>query len=165
MRYTLWNSVPAKSCPTSPACSSWRLRIWAIGSSRRHRGKSRRRQYSERTDKVTFRGALAMPSGIPSFLKQPDFRAFWTKVPAWAAVEYRARKRMKSLPSATELCGKLGCAPKARVTCGGRFHPDSCRLVWKLTSGSVGQLAGLEPRDKGRLGRLSDPAGRNVSEV
>jgi len=24
---------------------------------------------------------------------------------------------------------------------------------------------GLEPRDKGRLGRLSDPAGRNVSEA
>ena len=64
-----------------------------------------------------------------------------------------------------ELCGKVGCAPKARDTCGGRFHPDSCRLVWKLTSESVGQLAGLEPRDKGRLGRLSDPAGRNVSEV
>ena len=64
-----------------------------------------------------------------------------------------------------DYASKYACAPKARVTCGGRFHPDSCRLVWKLTSGSVGQLAGLEPRDKGRLGRLSDPAGRNVSEV
>ena len=64
-----------------------------------------------------------------------------------------------------ELCGNLGCAPKARVTCGGRFHPENCRLVWKLTSGLDGQPAGPEPRDKGRLGRLSDPAGRNVSEV
>ena len=27
------------------------------------------------------------------------------------------------------------------------------------------QPAGLEPRDKGRLGRLSDPTGRNVSEA
>ena len=30
------------------------------------------------------------------------------------------------------------CAPRARITYGGRFHPESCRLVWKLTSGSVG---------------------------
>ncbi len=30
------------------------------------------------------------------------------------------------------------CASKARVTYGGRFHPDSCRLIWKLTSGSAG---------------------------
>jgi hypothetical protein len=29
------------------------------GTSEHHRGKSRRRQYSERTDKVMFRGALA----------------------------------------------------------------------------------------------------------
>jgi len=38
-------------------------------------------------------------------------------------------------------------------------------LIWKLTSGSAGQPEGLEPRDKGRLGRLSDPVGRNVSEA
>jgi putative tryptophan/tyrosine transport system substrate-binding protein len=30
------------------------------------------------------------------------------------------------------------CAPKARNTCGGRIHPESCRLIWKLTSGSAG---------------------------
>jgi len=57
------------------------------------------------------------------------------------------------------------CASKARVTYGGRFHPESCRLIWKLTSGSAGQLAASKPRDKGRLGRSSDPAGRNASEV
>src|SRR5208283_6011772 len=56
-------------------------------------------------------------------------------------------------------------ASKARVTYGGRFHPDSCRLIWKLTSGTAGQPAGPKPRDKGRLGRSSDPAGRNASEV
>jgi DNA-binding transcriptional LysR family regulator len=22
------------------------------------------------------------------------------------------------------------CAPKARITSGGRFHPESCRLIW-----------------------------------
>jgi hypothetical protein len=22
------------------------------------------------------------------------------------------------------------CAPKARITNGGRFHPESCRLIW-----------------------------------
>jgi hypothetical protein len=30
------------------------------------------------------------------------------------------------------------CAPKARIISGGGFHPESCRLIWKLTSGSVG---------------------------
>jgi len=24
----------------------------------------------------------------------------------------------------------MQCAPKARVTSGGRFHPESCRLIW-----------------------------------
>ena len=37
--------------------------------------------------------------------------------------------------------------------------------VWKLTSGSAGQPAGPKPRDKGRLGRLSDPVDRNGSEA
>lgn len=38
-------------------------------------------------------------------------------------------------------------------------------MIRKLTSGSAGQLAGSKPRDKGRLGRPSDPTGRNASEV
>ena len=57
------------------------------------------------------------------------------------------------------------CAPKARTISEGGSHPESCRLIWKLASGSVGQLAGSKPRDKGRLGRLSDPAGRNSYEA
>src|SRR6266702_2463313 len=61
--------------------------------------------------------------------------------------------------------GSWQCAPKARITSGGGFHPDSCRLIRELTSGSAGQPEGLEPRDKGGLGRLSDPAGRNASEA
>ena len=32
----------------------------------------------------------------------------------------------------------LRATTRARVTYGGRFHPDSCRLIWKLTSGSAG---------------------------
>ena len=59
----------------------------------------------------------------------------------------------------------LKCASKARIIYGGRFHPESCRLIRKLTSGAAGQLASSKPRDKGRLGRPSDPTGRNVSEV
>src|SRR3977135_256583 len=57
------------------------------------------------------------------------------------------------------------CAPRAPISSGGRYHPESCRLIWKLTSGSAGQPEGLEPRDKGRRGRLSDPAGRNACET
>ena len=40
-----------------------------------------------------------------------------------------------------------------------------CGFERRLTSGSVGQPAGSKPRDKGRLGRLSNPMGRNVSEA
>jgi Isochorismatase family len=34
--------------------------------------------------------------------------------------------------------GLWPCHPKARIISGGRFHPDNCRLIWKLTSGSAG---------------------------
>ena len=47
----------------------------------------------------------------------------------------------------------------------GGSHPDNCRLIWKLASGSAGQLAGPEPRDKGDLGLLSDTVGRNACEA
>src|SRR3954463_6179314 len=57
------------------------------------------------------------------------------------------------------------CASTARIIYGGRFHPESCRLIRKLTSGFAGETAGSKPRDKGRLGRPSDPTGRNLSEV
>src|SRR4051794_8350535 len=57
------------------------------------------------------------------------------------------------------------CASTARIIYEGRFHPESCRLIRKLTSGLAGRPAGSKPRDKGRLGRPSDPTGRNVSEV
>ena len=44
---------------------------------------------------------------------------------------------------------------------------DKIRNVgsWQSAPKARGQLHGLEPRDKGCLGQLSDPAGRNVSEV
>ena len=38
-------------------------------------------------------------------------------------------------------------------------------MIRKLTSGAAGRLASSKPRDKGRLGRPSDPTGRNASEV
>ena len=48
--------------------------------------------------------------------------------------------------------------------------PDGTRIsdhvtLGVLTSGLDGQPAGSKPRDEGRLGRLSDPAGRNASEA
>ena len=42
--------------------------------------------------------------------------------------ETLARKELPPLEQ--ELCGKLGCAPKACIISGGRFHPESCRLIW-----------------------------------
>src|SRR5215467_7319050 len=71
--------------------------------------------------------------------------------------------RLAYLSQRTSGSGK--CAPKARITCGGRIHPETCRLVWRLTSGSAGQPEGLEPRDKGRFCRQGDPAGRNASKA
>jgi hypothetical protein len=59
----------------------------------------------------------------------------------------------------------LLCALKRPST---QWEEETTRAIvdWarKLTSGFGGQPPGLKPRDKGRLGRLSDPAGRNASE-
>jgi hypothetical protein len=41
--------------------------------------------------------------------------------------------------------------------CEGRFRPDNCRWVRKLASGSAGEPAGSEPRDKGRLALHTAP--------
>ena len=43
--------------------------------------------------------------------------------------------------------------------------PRRLSMIWNLPSGSAGQPAGPESRDKGHRGRLSDLAGRNVSET
>jgi hypothetical protein len=43
------------------------------------------------------------------------------------------------LPNAAafNVCAWL-CATKARIISGGRFHPEGCRLIRKLTSGLAG---------------------------
>ena len=41
-------------------------------------------------------------------------------------------------------------APRRRVSLVEEDHPESCRLIWKLTSGLDEQSDGPEPRDKGR---------------
>jgi hypothetical protein len=55
--------------------------------------------------------------------------------------------------------------PMARIAGRGRVDPENCRGIRWPTSGSIGRPARPEPRDKGRLGRLSDPASRRASEV
>src|SRR3984893_4876379 len=87
------------------------------------------------------------------------------------------------------------CAPKARIISGGRIHPESCRLIRQVLrqkpslldhlvgasrhrddSGMVrvanyaraaraGNRMGWSLVTKVAFGRLSDPAGRNVSEA
>ena len=64
---------------------------------------------------------------------------------AWVE-ERNATKYSKRLPATGIMFGEASsaydldwqCAPKAGITTGGRFHPESCRLIWKLTSGSAG---------------------------
>src|SRR5882762_1361944 len=68
-------------------------------------------------------------------------------------------------PQATAPILDSTCAPRARTISEGGSHPDKCRLVRKLAGGTAGQLAGAEPCDKGGLGLLSDPMGRNKSEA
>ena len=46
----------------------------------------------------------------------------------WAARTRKVRAHRKA--DASGLREALWCAPKARVTSGGRFHPESCRLIW-----------------------------------
>ena len=50
------------------------------------------------------------------------------------------RKRLDVSIGVFEASVFLRCAPTARFTSGGRFHPGNCRLPWPLTSG----LAGLK---------------------
>ena len=58
--------------------------------------------------------------------------------------DHRQPERAKALKKGVFCIDPFGlrrgqeCASKARITYGGRFHPDSCRLIWKLTSGSAG---------------------------
>jgi len=60
---------------------------------------------------------------------------------------------------------KTECAQMARVTSGGRFHPDSCRFDLVADEGLSGRPGRPKPRDEGHLGQLSDPTGRNASEA
>ncbi len=41
-------------------------------------------------------------------------------------------KQLEAIPSGSPvtLAHLIQCAPTARVTSGGRFHPESCRLIW-----------------------------------
>ena len=59
----------------------------------------------------------------------------------------------------------LTCATKARITSGGRFHPENGWLA-PVADRRLDQVTGgPKPRDKGRLGRSSDLTGRNASEL
>ncbi len=63
-------------------------------------------------------------------LDAPDFRTI---------SDFRKR-HLKALASlftqVLKLCAQVGlahpirCAPTARIASGGRFHPESCRLIW-----------------------------------
>ena len=40
------------------------------------------------------------------------------------------KEAQNTIASVFENAKAVRCAPKARVTSGGRFHPESCRLIW-----------------------------------
>ena len=63
-------------------------------------------------------------------------RSTWRCASRWDGKQ--ARQQRLSIRRAQWVSNPTGyhagkSAPKARVTYGGRFHPDSCRLIWKLT--------------------------------
>ena len=43
-----------------------------------------------------------------------------------------------SVPKTAVFVANWQCASKARIISGGRIHPESCRLIRKLTSGLAG---------------------------
>ena len=57
------------------------------------------------------------------------------------------------------------CAPQGRVAGGGMLHLDSSRFGRVADRQLIRVIGGLKPCDKGRLGRLSELTGRNVSEA
>src|SRR5215469_11729530 len=71
----------------------------------------------------------------PSFATTPEAAARTIATRSWPkASHHRAAGRSRTRPNV--LNGS--CAPKARITRGGGFHPESCRLIRKLTSDSPG---------------------------
>ena len=118
------------------------------------------------TGQVVVRKSLRRSQMLPFFAKLPSclvgIEACGTSH-HWARELIKFGHEVRLMPPAYV---KPYGAPRRRVSpMEEGFHPESCRLIWKLTSGLDGQPAGPKPRDKGRLGRPSDPAGRNVSEA
>ena len=72
----------------------------------------------------------ALPKDLPPKSTVHDYLELWN----WDGTLERIHHALRSFG----LRRGQECASKARVTYGGRFHPDSCRLIWKLTSGSAG---------------------------
>ena len=74
-------------------------------------------------------------------LRRSELLAFFKQLPpclvgieACGSAHHWARELTGAGPhgaaDAAGLREALWCAPKARVTSGGRFHPESCRLIW-----------------------------------
>ena len=72
----------------------------------------------------------------------------------------RSRRKPPPRPSSTLRAPRRRASPVE-----GGSTQTVVGLIWWLASGLAGQPAELKPCDKGRQGRLSDPAGRNASEA
>jgi len=77
-----------------------------------------------------------------------------------------AKSPWSAVPSRSASQGDFAqCAPQGRVAGGGRLHLDSSRFGRVADRQLIRVIGGLKPCDKGRLGRLSELTGRNVSEA
>ena len=50
--------------------------------------------------------------------------------PDGRACESMKRFRFGETYAELKVAALSQCAPKARITSGGRYHPESCRLIW-----------------------------------
>jgi hypothetical protein len=48
----------------------------------------------------------------------------------FSRLKQKAARENPSFSLLTAYVRSWQCAPKARITSGGRFHPESCRLIW-----------------------------------
>src|SRR5664279_4670553 len=147
-------AVKAPAIWRSQACKRSRLSV-SISPSRYSRSTASTQKISYHPAAVE---AALCPGVLPEASAVPGRHRSLCLIASLVAGAQGARPH--GAPDAAGLREALWCAPKARVTSGGRFHPESCRLIWQLTSGLDEQSDGPEPRDKGRFGRPSDPAGR-----
>jgi hypothetical protein len=94
--------------------------------------KSPKRVAFSDIDRMVFAGLYALAPNILDALRivKPDTVIRWHRAGFRAYWRWKSRSRGARPGTPAEIRQLIQCAPTARITSGGRFHPESCRLIW-----------------------------------